>query len=326
MHSGASFNWKIVEGDPRKPFVILIHGLGMNRYFWGRPENCHAFGGMVSLSRFLTNPPGPDDKSQISFGATDSASEGLGDRLSRAGFTVVSWSQQQPYGPMMTAVAELENIVAELEVKYSDKKFYFLGHSRGGLVARNYLFRNENPNVEGLITICSPHRGSGMARFVRYLKPVGVLLEKTVPAESRWEVAEALKRLADFLTSSAVAELLPDSECIRALNEPLPKHIRALSIGGTDPNLFRLYVRNGSIAPWRSYAYSDLLAKVVPHNHLPDELKDGKGDGMVTAESARSPGAACFDFHANHVGIAFSPRLQEIVLGFLQDAVGSLTY
>lgn len=315
-------DWQAVEGQPGKPAVILVHGLGMNRYFWGAPERCRVFGGVVSLSRFLTEPPGPDEEGRVSFGVPASSVLGLADQLSGLGFTVVSWSQREPYGPISPAVAELEELVVMVEGKFSQPRLYLVGHSRGGLIARKYLSGSHTSRVAGLVTICSPHRGSGMARFVRWLKPLGIVLEKIVPAESRGKIAEVSKRLADFFTSTAVEELLPESELIRSLSGPLPERIRALSMGGTDPNFFCLYLRAGLSAPWKSFAYADLIAGVVPRNHLPPELQDGIGDGMVTAESARLERASHYDLHENHLAMAFCDRARNLVVDFLQQEAG----
>lgn len=41
-----------------------------------------------------------------------------------------------------------------------DDEIYFVGHSMGGLVARNYMSTYSNPQFRGLVTIATPHNQS----------------------------------------------------------------------------------------------------------------------------------------------------------------------
>ena len=61
---------------------------------------------------------------------------------------------------------ELEKII-EFVKKYTNaEKVMLLGYSMGGVVCRNYLVENRrNHNVESLITISSPHKGSFLANI-----------------------------------------------------------------------------------------------------------------------------------------------------------------
>ena len=44
-------------GDNRKPVVILIHELGMDKTIWENPTRARFFGGSLPVSMLLTKPP-----------------------------------------------------------------------------------------------------------------------------------------------------------------------------------------------------------------------------------------------------------------------------
>jgi Lysophospholipase len=47
----------------------------------------------------------------------------------------------------------------QLISKVEESEVYLVGHSMGGLVARNYIHQYEN-NIKGLVTIATPHNQS----------------------------------------------------------------------------------------------------------------------------------------------------------------------
>jgi hypothetical protein len=48
---------------------------------------------------------------------------------------------------------------------------------------------------------------------------------------------------------------------------------------------------------------------------IPDELREGKADGFVTAESAIYPGGDEHkDFHVHHAGLIFDRGIREYVM------------
>ena len=297
------------------PVVLLIHGLGMNNYFWVDPKKCLVLGGLAPVTIFLTDAAKTSENT-ISFGSLDPDIQGLWDCLKSAGFSLASWTQRQPLGPIQVAIDELNTALETVRNKWPGKKIYLIGHSRGGLIARRFLLEKPVNDIEGLITICSPHAGTDMAKFSRYLKPAGAFLEKFIPHKSKATLTKALSRLAYFFQSPALEELTTGSQFISSLNKPLPKHIHKLSFGGTNPALFQVIIRlptgNHNVVK-----FPDLLAGAIPSAHLPKELTPGLGDALVAAESAKLPGSQHFNFKDNHVKAAYNNKIHAIIHNFL---------
>ncbi len=306
---------KTHEGAPELPVVILIHGLGMNNYFWVDPKKCSVLGGLAPLTIFLTDSAEKSTHT-ISFGAVDPEVQGLWDYLKETGFALASWTQSQPLGPIQIAIAELKAAISVVRNKWPDRPVYLVGHSRGGLIARSLLLQEPANYIAGLITICTPHSGSGMAKFSRYLNPVGALLEKIIPRKSKANVTRALSRLSEFLQSPAIRELAPDSDYMGSLNKPLFEQLKKLSFGGTNPALFHLILRLPA-GNHKIIRFPDLLASAIPSEHLPRELTPGLGDALVSAESARLSGSIHHDFPDNHVRSAYDRKIHEIIVDFL---------
>jgi pimeloyl-ACP methyl ester carboxylesterase len=306
---------KTHAGKPEMPVVILIHGLGMNNYFWVDPNKCFVLGGLAPLAIFLTDTAEKSDNT-ISFGSLDPDIQGLWNRLKSGGFSLASWTQRQPLGPIQVAIDELKTALDTVKNKWPNKPIYLVGHSRGGLIARRFLLEEPTTDIEGLITIASPHLGTGMAKFSLYLKPAGVLLEKIIPSKSKVMLTKALGRLSEFLQSPAIEELTPDSEFMASIKKNLPKQLRKLSFGGTSPALFQLIVRLPA-DNHKIIKFPDMLANAIPSGHLPRELTPGLGDALVSATSARLPGSKHYDFPDNHVRAAYDHKIHAIILDFL---------
>ena len=298
------------------PVVLLIHGLGMNNYFWVDPKKCFVLGGLAPLTIFLTDAA-KTSKNTISFGSVNPNIQGLWSCLKKEGFSLASWTQSQPLGPIQIAIDELKTALSRVRNKWTDKPVYMVGHSRGGLIARRYLLEEPTNDIEGLITICSPHAGTDMAKFTRYLKPAGVLLKKIIPSKSKVMLTKALSRLSAFLQSPAIEELTPESEFMASMKKPLSKQLRKLSFGGTSPALFQLIVQLPA-DNYKTIKFPDLLAGVIPSNHLPRELTPGLGDALVSATSAKLPGSKHYNFPANHVRAAYERDIHKIIVNFLR--------
>jgi pimeloyl-ACP methyl ester carboxylesterase len=306
---------KLHSGKPKMPVIVLIHGLGMNNYFWVDPEKCFVLGGLAPLTIFLTDRH-DNVGNTISFGSVDPQIQGLWNCLKTGGFSLASWTQSQPLGPIQHAIDELKTAMDTVRNKWPGKAIYIIGHSRGGLIARRFLLEKSGGDIEGLVTICSPHSGTGMAKFSRYLKPAGVLVEKIIPRKSKATLTKALNRVSTFLQSPAIAELEPESEFIVSLQKKLPWKIRKLSFGGTSPALFQVIVRLPS-GNHKVVKFPDLLAGAIPSGHLPRELTPGLGDALVSAESAELSGSKHYNFPDNHVKAAYDNKIHSIILDFL---------
>jgi hypothetical protein len=125
---------------------------------------------------------------------------------------------------------------------------------------------------------------------------------------------------------------LPESLLFRSLDEGPLQGVYYLSFGGNDPALFSVYRRiavrghGGNQERWmvraeRVFSIPGAFEGIFPERLLPDEMKKGKGDGLVSVESSRIPWA---DEHhtleVNHAGILFADSVRHKVL----DAVARL--
>jgi pimeloyl-ACP methyl ester carboxylesterase len=65
--------------------------------------------------------------------------------------------------PVMVQADVLKNIIDVIQQNHNNKKIILVGHSAGGVVARMALIRHQLKNVKALITIATPHIGTGRA-------------------------------------------------------------------------------------------------------------------------------------------------------------------
>jgi triacylglycerol lipase len=65
--------------------------------------------------------------------------------------------------PVSNQADVLKNIIDIIEHDHPDNKIILVGHSAGGVVARMVLIRHQLKNVKALITIATPHIGTGRA-------------------------------------------------------------------------------------------------------------------------------------------------------------------
>jgi len=281
------------EGDRAKPLVIFIHGMGMDAAMWAEPARARVLGGRYPLSILLG----------------DAEMETPFDDLKDLGYPVLAWSQTRPAGPALIAVEELKELVLAYSAK-APAGMVLIGHSRGGLIARRFLQESVAP-IRGVITIAAPHKGSSVAKWVVFVAPLCAALDKILDLGDK-EVRTSLHRVITFLSGHEIREMLPGSDFLSALSERRPPGVFIASIGGTDPTLIRI----------GATPLPKLLAAVLPHRMIPDELREGKADGFVTAESAIYPdGDAHKDFHVHHAGLIFDSGVREYII----KAVLSLT-
>lgn len=304
------------EGRPDRAVVVLVHGFGMSREFWFQPEQCPVLGGMSTVAIFLGDRPGEGEGGRFSLGATSDRWRGLWYPLAERGFSLAAWSQEQSLGPVAHTLAELAALVAEARRRWPGREVYLIGHSRGGLVARKYVLTHPAA-IQGLVTVGSPHLGTGLAAWADTLHPLGKVLHRLLPLVPRSRIGAVVARITAFLKSTATRELAPGAEFVRSLDHPLPEGMRALSFGGTSPDMITLYLRPRAGGEWRAVSCTELLGRVLPAKMRPPELTPGEGDGLVSAESARLPGAPHYDLPANHVALSFAGETRRRILEFL---------
>ena len=98
--------------------------------------------------------------------------------------------------------------------------------------------------------------------------------------------------------------------------------IKYLSFGGTVTKLITVYKwkkEGGKFYPKPLLTIPDSLLKILPAGMVPDEITPGKGDFMVTAESAVLPWAPeHYDLPANHISIAWHKKMKEKALEVIE--------
>ncbi len=65
--------------------------------------------------------------------------------------------------PVIVQADVLKNIMDIITQNHKNEKFILVGHSAGGVVARMALIRHQLQNIKALITIATPHIGTGRA-------------------------------------------------------------------------------------------------------------------------------------------------------------------
>jgi pimeloyl-ACP methyl ester carboxylesterase len=283
------------KGDSRFPLAVFIHGLGVNADFWTDPARAKVLGGKYPLGILL--PEGVEQVTSYS-------------DLAQLGFSVLTWSQSRPAGPIQAAVAELRGILEEYS-GHGHHGVLLICHSRGGLVARKYLEDPWSP-PRMVMTIATPHAGTSMAKWAAFMSPLASALDQAIENLGRREADTAFRRILRFLGSSGLRELLPGSAFCAGLRDVKRDGTRYVSIGGTDPNLLKTV----------AIPLPELLMKIIPEKVFPEEMRDGFGDGLVTAASAVLPyGDEHGNYHLNHAALLFDRGVRD----FITDAVQPLT-
>ena len=281
------------EGDKHKPLCVFIHGLGMDADFWTDPARAMVLGGRYPLSVLL----GAETEMRTSF-----------QDLMDLGFSVLTWSQSRPVGPIAAAKAELTSILSEYP-EYGSNGLFLICHSRGGLVARKYL-ESFVDTARALITISTPHGGTTMAKWAVFMSPLASAVNRLLKNFDKREADTAFRKILRFLGSSGLRELLPGSDFYRTLKDQKVMGVNYISIGGTDPDLFRTL----------AVPLPELLAMVVPEKMFPEEMRDGHGDGLVSAASSVLPYADEHrDFPLNHGSIIFDKKVRDMIIETVQS-------
>lgn len=195
-----------------------------------------------------------------------------------------------------------------------DTELFILGHSRGGLAARSYL-QNERTTykslVKGFATTGTPHQGSPLGRFYKYMHdnciPKSIYRQDGSKCEDNWEVMEMLNGTRTFfgfnyseeyqmdLQAPSIDFLSPDSSSIQNLNNSL-SNLNNLIIGqlaykGAD---FGILSKDAGLSDFYDlYAYGTWFAGDHPHPDTLRYVENGQtkasliGDGVVPAYSQK---------------------------------------
>jgi len=290
-------------GSSNKPVVVFIHGLGMDKNIWINPAESRILAGTFPLKILLNKRAAQDQSGAI---AT------LYDDCKQRDYSIITWSQQRPAAPISSVVKELREIMKAAN-ELSRAGIILVGHSRGGLIARKYLSATNDTSVKCLLTISTPHKGSSIAGISRYVAPLVSLVDPFVPAGNRGTRSFAIKRTMEFLKSRALKELLPDSPFFHSLDDGPLTWVYYASAGGTNPTLFKI----------SDYSFPDMFERVIPAHLYPEELKQGRGDGLVSAESSKLPWTNEHHvFPFNHAEILFDEGVRDRMVRVIERISG----
>lgn len=316
------------EGNKNKPLLVFIHGLGMSGDFWLMPERCRVIGGSYPLTIFLSNPPDSNTRPPEGRFSIGSPPEGLITSvrdLEVEGYPVVVYSQKRPVAEADVLINELIDLLDGIGV--GKRRILFIGHSRGGLIARGAI-QSGRFRVAGLITIGTPHAGSRIAKVGDTLYGLGEYFLKLLGETEEGTVRDAISRVIQLIMSKAMRELLPNSEFLNSLNREKVKGVPVLTIGGTSPTLFTVYkwhkncenINESCLIYKEVFSFPDIIGKVLPERIMPDEWKDQKGDGLVSIDSAHSLDALYREtFHLNHLRLVYDEGVRRVVKRFVVE-------
>jgi pimeloyl-ACP methyl ester carboxylesterase len=150
--------------------------------------------------------------------------------------------------------------------KFYRRPIVFIGHSRGGLIARKYMESND-PGIKALITVSTPHAGSSIAKIGNYIEPFSAILRKVSTESDYTAISRTVKNVKNLMEGRAWMDLMPDSAFFRDLKDPQRKNIHYVSMGGNQPRLFTLYVwrkKDDNMCARPLLSVPDSLIKVVP--------------------------------------------------------------
>jgi pimeloyl-ACP methyl ester carboxylesterase len=275
------------KGSGKRPLVVFIHGMGMNVNAWSNPSQATILAGKYPL--------------RVLFEGADSDFVTSFHDLKAMAYSLLSWTQARPAGPIMIAVEELRGLLAEY-AKYADEGIIFICHSRGGLIARKYIENGRLP-LRALITLSTPHQGTSLAQWAKTISPLTSALGRLLDFRKK-DVDSALRRVLGFLGSTGLKELLPGSSFYAGLNDSKRQGARYVSVGGTSPDILRRV----------SLSLPELISMIIPERMIPEEMRDGFGDGLVSAASSVLTYAdEHLNFHVNHGSILFDKEVRNHV-------------
>lgn len=267
--------------------------------------------------------------------------EPLWQYLQGQGYDLITWSQRRPSGPLEEGVKELDYILSLAKKRFPKRRFILIGHSRGGLIARVYLDKlyDYSCEIAGLITLSTPHHGSRLASFGKIMTPVLKALSMLLPdeigevkSESLKRAEHLIKRIKDISRGEAFTELSPGSGFLKSLRDRKIEDIYYATFGGTNSTFTRVYImeydkasymKNENGFEWKVeakvlFSIPDILSRFTPAGFVPEELKPGKGDGLVSARSAHLEWSdEKHNLPLNHAMMLIDPEMKRRLLKIL---------
>ena len=353
--------------DPTRPAILLVHGLHQDGRTWTAPSyteyaydyrqhpgrkrigDTHKLGN-VGIYKISTSPwlYGKEEKRA----AWDKENNWF-DFLVGQGFTVATWSQDQPRlaHAIPSAREAFDSFLAHTLARSPSAApaIALVGHSRGGLVIRQLLKEKGSANrVKWAVTLHSPHLGSELGRHPGMLAAEIVdLIDCCAPPfitgplkpELKKMAVEAMRPMTKLFVDDESRELQPDSPMLRTLAEGEKKleDVAYYTFGGINPRVYRLYAwffdamsatpqystKHGQYFVWR--AEPKELTTVSP---VLDQIRDfapevtpNKGDALVSDARSRLPWSIHTTTKLNHAELLWNRPLMARVAGLIAGPV-----
>jgi hypothetical protein len=172
-------------------------------------------------------------------------------------------------------------------------------------VARKYL-QDRRPgwdSVSAVILLGVPNHGSRIAKLAG---PLACLFSLLAGGEDRLPVppqkgkggskAYLIRNLAAYIREGGIEELAPRSDFMRRLaageGKERKNNIPYFNLIGTRTDFIRIYLRSSQKGPAMPiFSLFDGLERLLPRTLIPIEIRQGRGDGQVSAASAYLPWA-----------------------------------
>lgn len=314
------------EADERTPIVLLLHGLSGDRFHFSTPRDSPSFLGQLCVDHTTAWPAAKDHGRRgypnLGFWQIEADKpidpQGYKGYLADQGYRTVNYAQVDPEGLLERPVLEATAILRALHEAFPEAPLHVVAHSRGGLLARRTLMDLHLPTgkvparaqadaallrqVRTLVTIASPHQGSGTGALVvmlhdvltpfRFLPGVSLLLFLVA-----WLLAFVVKPgFRELTPGSAFLTRMAADEAAQA--PALYTKVAAHTIGTSSTKSLRVHfyafdltsmlVDSLGMYHWTStHSELRLLDGVV----IPGlaAASDGQGDLLVEEASARLP-------------------------------------
>ncbi|MGB2739022.1 MAG: pre-peptidase C-terminal domain-containing protein [Cognaticolwellia sp.] len=305
-----------------KKAMLLLHGLASNPSTWDSMVNDDSFfNGQCylltvdndSLPVLGGNSDGINcfnlEFGSLDRGATYSAS-GLDNKVCNSALGC-----DGDYTTFEGLGIEVESAIARIvDHLGKDVEIFLFGHSRGGLAARSYL---QNPNVDnkalvkGFATTGTPHQGSPLGRFYKYMDdnctPKSIYRQNGSKCEDNWEVIEMLNGTRTYfgfgvglkyqmeLQAPSIDFLSPESDNIKALNENVAQ-LNNLVVGqlAYEGTKFGVLSKDAGLSDFYDlYDYGTWFGGDHPHPDTLRYIENGVtrasliGDGIVPSYSQK---------------------------------------
>jgi pimeloyl-ACP methyl ester carboxylesterase len=246
-------------------------------------------------------------------------------------FNLITWNQRDPNGSYARVLEELEVIIEITRATFPGKPIVLLSHSRGGLVIRKYVQEKgaDCPELRTVILLGCPHAGSKLTNWVDLLDKLSWLFlpyaerayrEAATHARLKPELLvrklkESFSRFLAFVRGDAIDEMKPHSPLLKDLkrneDEEIQSGTRYVNVLGDSNTFTKLYLVLDNGARFKQVAnfFADL-----PDFLIPDELADGKGDGLVALSRAKLPWAASSPtLPVNHASLLTDDAVKALV-------------